>query len=285
MHRNTFLVLFVLLLFLTGVQSCNKTDVVDQEKAEELVIGLFKTTESFDNAFKTVNESAQKETELSGFTGEVASNRSCGTVSFEADQVDFFPAVLRIDYGSGCNYEGRDYAGMIMATFDGFLFAVDKSFSIAFDEFSVDDYRLGGNYIMTNKGSNASGQWTTEHSIIDGRLINPQGANVSYGSTVSSAQVSGQDTYWWNAGLEGVLDDVWEEIHTATFVNSLAEVFNITTAEVLTKKISCKWPVSGISIIEGESLDGPLEINFGDGICDNNATVTYSGVTFDVTLN
>jgi hypothetical protein len=52
--------------------------------------------------------------------------------------------------------------------------------------------------------------------------------------------------------------------------------------EPLLKKMSCRWIVSGtIEMQAGENL---VILDYGDGECDNIATITVNGETTEITL-
>ena len=268
-----------------GLTACSKDKKADQEKAETVINDFMMAKTSFERAYTVMDESAQQEDGLNGFTGpDIASNRNCGTVEFSVDQSQFFPAVLSIDYGDGCTLEDQRLSGKLSATFNGFLFEKDKSIELSFDLFAINDISVDGRYTLTNKGFDDKQQQIWEHEIQDGQLKGPHGFSIEYAANTSTTQIAGQDTHWWNAGIDGLTDDVWEVIQSATYINPFGDVFTVSTAIPIIKNVLCEWPISGAVIISGESLPHHVEVNFGENTCDNIATVAYGTVEFEIEL-
>ena len=59
--------------------------------------------------------------------------------------------------------------------------------------------------------------------------------------------------------------------------------FTTHIAEPLVKEMDCIWIVSGILEVTPEGLT-TRELDFGDGACDNDATLTIGEFTTDITL-
>jgi len=273
------------LVMVVGLASCSKEKKADQEKAEMVINDFILASSSFEQAHEAVDESAKQQDRLNGVTSsEFTNTNECGEITFSVDQDNFFPAILSINYGSGCELNGHTVSGRLSATFNGFLFEKDKSITLDFDLFGIDDYAVGGGYALTNRGLNTTGQQVWEHVIQDGLISGPEGFSVNYSATTSTTQIEGQNTNWWNAGNAGITDDAWEEIQSATYVNPFGEVFTISTATPLLKNAVCPWPTAGVLIINGESLVHDIEVDFGLATCDEIATVTFGNVTFDISL-
>jgi len=276
---------FPVFLFLTvfSFTSCVDDIKENQEETQQAVEDIFLAQKSFTDGFDNMNEKANEEEDLNGFNGD-ADDRNCAAVTFKAHPDNFFPAVLTLEFPAGCTYNGHSVGGALSATFDGLLFATGKSMDVNFDAYTVDGYSLGGNYKLTNLGNNSSGQWQHEHKVSNGSLSDPNGGTFTYVGNTISTMVEGQNTNWLTNGLDGILDDVWEEDGTATYTNDQGTSYTIVTLSPLRRIAKCDFPVSGVSKITSANLNKPIEVDFGNGECDRKVTVTVGVLTFDMNL-
>ena len=280
---KTYLLSFLVLAAISFA-SCVDEISNDQQEAREAAQDIFNAKSSFDNGFDNMNESAQQQGDLNGILDDDADDRTCAGVSFSATPDVFFPALLTLDFGEGCDHKGHNISGKMVATFDGFLFEVNKSMAIDFQQYTVDGYSLNGEYKLTNLGNDANDQWTTRHDINNGSMTGPNGGMVSYMGTSTQTQIEGQGTNWFTNGLAGITDDVWLEVGSAVYVNALGISYELTTIEPQRKPVTCQYPVSGVVEITSANLSDVILVDFGNGQCDNKATVTYGLVSFEIYL-
>lgn len=79
-----------------------------------------------------------------------------------------------------------------------------------------------------------------------------------------------------------ILDDVYSIEGEATGVNCDGLAYTHTIQNALMLKLSCRWIVQGtINISVGETN---ATFDYGDGTCDNLATVTVNGKTYEIKL-
>ena len=79
-------------------------------------------------------------------------------------------------------------------------------------------------------------------------------------------------------------DDVTTLTGTANGTDRNGKTFSVTITNALTRAIGCRWISSGTLTL---ALEGKKDriIDFGDGTCDDRATVTIDGNTFEFALN
>jgi len=187
--------------------------------------------------------------------------------------------VLTIDFGpTNCECkDGKFRRGKIFATFTGSYWFPGTVITYTFDNYFVDDNQVLGTKIVTNKGFNTSNHpwWeiTENGSVIKAN----NGGTITWISTRQLEWTEGFDTpfEWWN--------DVYQLTGEAHGVNSAGANYQYNITTPLKKKLNCEWIVSGVLTLQVTGL--PLiTMDYGTGICDNNASILVNGQTYPITL-
>lgn len=189
------------------------------------------------------------------------------------------PRVLTIDFGSTnclCN-DGRYRRGAIHVSYNGHYRDSLSTHSITFTNYYVNDNQVLGTKTVTNNGHNNSGHLT--YSItVNGTIIKANnGGTISYASTRTREWIAGEYTMMWS-------DDVYLITGTASGSNSNGHSFTATITSALKVKLNCHYIVSGKMDLTPSGLP-TRSIDWGNGGCDNNATVTINGNVYNITLN
>lgn len=186
-----------------------------------------------------------------------------------------FPKTVVINYGEGCLCrDGKFRKGAIVLHFTGPLRRSGSVLTITFRNYYVNRAHIEGTKMIKNLST--EGAYKFSVSIENGKITWPNGRGFSYEGNKVFTQVRGMDT-------RTVRDDVYEiEGRNKTiYANGLVVIKNTETP--LIKKISCSWLVQGILKIKiNERI---LFINFGNGECDNKATLSWSGGEKEITLH
>lgn len=188
---------------------------------------------------------------------------------------DTFPKTVVINYGEGCLCrDGKFRKGAVVLHFTGPLRRSGSVLTITFRNFYVNRAHIEGT--KTIKNLSAEGVLKFSVSIENGKITWPNGRGFSYEGNTVFTQVRGMDT-------RTVRDDVYEiEGRNKTiYANGVIVIKNTETP--LIKKISCSWLVQGILKIKIN--DRILFINYGNGDCDNKATLSWSGGEKEITLH
>ena len=188
-----------------------------------------------------------------------------------------------IDFGSaGCTLpNGNVLKGKIIISFSNDFTSKSRTLSYRFVDFYHNGKLLQGNKSITYE-SKSTELLATEHPVmtftVDMKITFDDGKVYSRTGTTVKETVEGNETPLnWE-------DNVF--LVTGNSATSLANGDTITT--VITTPLryitSCKlpFPVSGIVSITKNTSVGTLD--FGDGKCDNLATLTIDGVTKDIIL-
>ncbi len=188
-----------------------------------------------------------------------------------------------IDFGSaGCTLpNGNVLKGKIIISFSNDFTSKSRTLSYRFVDFYHNGKLLQGNKSITYELKSTE-LLATEHPVmtftVDMKITFDDGKVYSRTGTTVKETVEGNETPLnWE-------DNVF--LVTGNSATSLANGDTITT--VITTPLryitSCKlpFPVSGIVSITKNTSVGTLD--FGDGKCDNLATLTIDGVTKDINL-
>lgn len=203
--------------------------------------------------------------------------RSCGTVTL--NPIGTFPTTLTIDFGtSGCvGNDGRFRVGKIVSVLTGHWRDSGTTVTITPDNYSVDGYHVSGTKTIENKGR-INGNLTYDVAVTNGKIIAPNGDSATRDSDVTYEWIAGENTTFMSHGTAGILDDIYLIRGTYTGVNRNGLAYTANTTTDIRKELSCKWPVSGVLDINPQGLP-TRTIDFGNGTCDDDATVTVNNIT------
>ena len=282
--------------------ACDKDEATAPPTADDRAAARLAVEQSlaigaaFTGGFDLVTGEAERNGDLSGLRvpggGETEAApagalapRSCGTTAFTATEGTFFPATLELRFGESCTDAfGRVLGGTLRATFDGLLHEPGTRIDLDLVDYVVGGLRLTGDYSIVNTGADAQGRPTFRHDIVGGRVTYPDGAVVAYDEVVTSVVAEGAETTFWNAGVAGLTDDVYEDTRAATLVGPGGNTFSVTTPVALRRPTTCAKVVSGRYDVTSSAFPQTAELDFGDGACDAVGTVSYGGERWEVRL-
>lgn len=266
-------------LFLFSMYSCTKNNSSSNTDNE--------TQTSTDNAFAQGTSSdavaMSSESEDNGVTGTITDS-TLGLMfnSHVNISLNFAssPKVLTIDFGSTDElcFDGKTRRGKVMVSFTGLYRDSGSNHTITFDNYYVNDRKIDGNITVVNNGHNANGNLTfTVTSALN--ITDTAGNTLTYNATLTREWVAGEATN----GLRGWQDDVYSITGSASGTTFTGAQYSANITSALIVAFNCKW-------IEKGTIDfkpaGKLTrtIDFGNGDCDNIATVTIAGVSFNILL-
>jgi hypothetical protein len=199
----------------------------------------------------------------------------CVEISLDTVSV---PHALIIDFGTEnclCN-DGRYRRGKIIVSFTGRYRHPGTVITHGFDDYYVDDNKVEGTKVVTNMGFNEANHMYYQIEVVGVIFLANEGGTVSWNSSQIREWVEGLFTFT-------LWDDVYLISGTSTGIRANGETWQRTTITPLRKELGCRHFVSGIlEITPGER---PVRIlDYGDGECDNIATVTINGQVFTIYL-
>jgi len=182
---------------------------------------------------------------------------------------------ITVDYGTtncDCN-DGKTRRGKIITTYTGAYLATGTVITHTPLDYYVNDIKIEGTKTVTNMGSNNNSQ-PYFNVQIDGQATLTSGTIVDYTSTRVRSWISGYSTPL------NRMDDVYDISGNATAAYSTGGGYTANATSPVRIQIGCGFPTKGI--IELTPTNKPTRtINYGDGNCDAQFTVTVNGTTYD----
>ena len=168
-----------------------------------------------------------------------------------------------------CN-DGRNRRGKITVTYTGGNYKDSGSVkTVNLIEFYRNGNKVEGSRVITNLGRNTAGNYHWSVQETNMKITRVDGKFHTWSSTRDREMLAGYNTSVW-------LDDEYQLTGNASGViqNNINYTANITTP--LHRLMSCKYIDKGV--IEFSNDKGATRvIDYGNGTCDNQATVTVTG--------
>jgi hypothetical protein len=197
---------------------------------------------------------------------------SCATITVSSAT---YPKVITIDYGTGCS-DGRGPVkkGKIIISLSDTIINAGAIESIAYDNFSIDGLMVERADTVKNLGENSEGHWVIQSSAK--QTVTKTGGDKIYKQS--------NETLEWTSGF-GTADKS-DDIYYKTGSGSISVNDSSVSSQIITKPLlidrSCQYITSGT--IELTRNGTTTTIDYGDGTCDNKATVTVNGTTEEIDL-
>ncbi len=264
--KTSLLLLTILCMTLTACQ--NDPVITPDDEADYLTVQVAATTQSeFDEVYQIVDE-AMQEAGLYGKTSTL-----CAAVT-----LDTVAQLVTVDFGTGCTGpDGRERSGVIKIAYIGRDRAPGSQMSISFVNYEVEGYQLGGALTVQTLARNSQGQLTFSYDISNGQLTYPDGTTVSYASVRTITWVAGE-------GSGDPSDDVFHIEGNSTGTNKDGDSYSALITQPIEVKTACLsdgyiLPASGMVTVSTTLLPSAMTVDFGDGTCDSELTVTYRNKT------
>jgi hypothetical protein len=204
-------------------------------------------------------------------------NTRCFTVTVTPREKGVFPKTVTIDFGSGCEVRGHLRKGKIITVYTGRLHVPGNKAVTTFENFSIDSFKIEGKHTLQNTTTPGSNQRSFTSTAVNAKITNMNSSKwIAWNSTHTKVQVEGNGTPFFPR------DDVFNITGGRRTENSAGKSRSSEITEPLVKKFTCKWFVKGLVKISLNDTVGMLD--FGEGTCDNKATITVGGVSRTITL-
>ena len=274
-RKNFYLFAILTLAFAISFTSCKKDEKAQTDTSSTLKEALAESI--FDNVSNISDEAYSfKSNSFKSTTWRRMYLSDCATVSLDTNA---FPRTFTIDFGTEnclCN-DGRYRRGKILVTFTGRYFQEGTVITHEFEDYYVNDNKIEGTKVVTNMGENADGFVYFDIQVVGVVYLALDGGTVSWNSSRTRVWVEGSDTFTrW--------DDVYEISGMADGIRVDGTTWEREIIIPLRKELGCRHFVSGSIEIrpEGESI---RLLDYGDGECDNIATLTIDGVVYTIFLH
>lgn len=270
--KRSFSLILLIGALIIGLTSCKK-------EVEQIVDSILTSQDNtramlyWDDIYKIVEEEA---TQIDGIR-YTERNACIDTVIVDTLST---PRSILIDFGQDdcTGFDGRNRKGQLFVTFTGRYREIGTVITTTPIDYSINGYTLNGTKTVTNSGftDNDEPYFTVE--ISDATMTAPGNEwTASWESTRTRVWKEGFDTAMF-------LDDVYEISGEQNGVGRSGNSYTAVIESPLRIELSCPWITSGIYSLTPEGAS-TRSIDYGNGACDPNASVTVNGNTYGFTLN
>lgn len=182
--------------------------------------------------------------------------------------------VMTISFGTAecLGYDGRYRSGRMYVFYNNKLTPKEKGYyyKIVFDLYTVDGHTLGGHKEVWNTGHNAAGNIKYDIASVD-TIYLKDGSGKLVG-------VSERTREWYKgSNTLQTSDDVYRFTGFGSFTRPKGENYYIEIAKPLVDALNCNWINDGVINIFPEGATQRV-LDFGDGECESEATISVNGV-------
>ncbi len=203
-----------------------------------------------------------------------------------------FPLSVTVDFGeTGCvGRDGKTRTGQITYTMTDWYRVEGSTLTTTTNNYTVDDYMVTGNRVVTNKGENEQGQLHFQVEVTGASITDPEGATMSWTSSRTRTWIAGEETGFFTSngsggflGWDGITDDVYEITGNAEGITRSGNSFLVDITSALRVQLDCRWITQGELCLTPEDYD-PRSLDYGDGTCDNKALLSTNRKDVEITL-
>ncbi|MEN7551056.1 hypothetical protein AAG747_24255 [Rapidithrix thailandica] len=213
-------------------------------------------------------------------TGSLISSKSfqqdCREITIDTEN-----KVITVDFGTeGCTgLDGKTRKGKILISYTARIHQLGAVITMIFDSYYVNNLKIEGTRVLKNKSIDAeNGNIHQEVILKDGKIIFPDGTTYT------------RNANWvrtWVRGANPSLDEFYLE-GSANGTNRRGVAYEVEITKPLVRKAGCMLegiyiPVAGTKeFLKNDELK--RVIDFGDGSCDRNITITIAEKVISVEL-
>jgi hypothetical protein len=213
--------------------------------------------------------------DISGFqtSGVLKSGSVSGTRTITVSSMDTttFPKTITITFNNWVGPRGHVKNGTIVSVLTNRWFISGATLTTTFQDFTLDSIKVEGSYECKNIGN-----YTFTRSLSGGKLTKKNGTIINHEFTHTWTMISGMDTrYAW--------DDVFEVEGSGSGSSSNGASYTEQIITPLNVAVLCPWIRSGIVKYTAENISATVD--YGDGQCDNLASVTIGSLTYPIVLH
>jgi hypothetical protein len=199
---------------------------------------------------------------------------SCPVDSIDpADTLDGYPVTMYIKYGSGCQCaDGKTRKGTLRCVFDTAWDSPNPTMTMYLENYYVNNIHFEGTLAVTKNTANR----TFTQTMTDGRCSKSTW-DIRYNCTRTVAWTSGYNT------PADFTDDVYQFTGSADGIDRNGVSFTVQVTTPIEKRGNCQYITKGVFELTPDGKDARI-VDFGDGTCDNRATLKIGNSTFNFTL-
>jgi hypothetical protein len=205
----------------------------------------------------------------SGVGGTSGTTGILGCATITITPAASFPKTIVIDFGTSCvSPSGVVRSGKINVVLTDSLRKSGSSATMTFNNYYVSGFKREGTIVWLNT-SPAPGQKSWRRTVTDGKITAPSGNYWLHSGVQDITQTAGISTPF------DLTDDVFSITGNFSVTNSAGRNRTGTVLTALEKKTACDNIDMGTMKIQGPNHYATLD--FGNGTCDNLATISIDG--------
>jgi hypothetical protein len=247
----------------------------DREDSNFAVASDNAQAESYFNELKNIADEAYSGTMVLYRSAADTLVYGCATVIRDTTAS---PKTITVDFGTTnctCN-DGKNRRGKVITTYTGMYRDSGTVITHTTSNYYVNDNQVIGTKTVTNGGHNTAGNLFYNISVSGSVVKANGGGTVTWNSTRVREWIAGASTLIWS-------DDIYLISGSANGTASNGETFTANITTPLRKEIGCYHFVSGVIEVNPANHAQRI-IDFGNGTCDNTATLTINGNTYTINL-
>jgi hypothetical protein len=204
-------------------------------------------------------------------------SRACATFTIDTISI---PHIITIDFGNvNCVCaDGKTRNGKIIRTYTGKYKDSGSVHTITFDGYQVNGNNILGYKTVTNNGENANGNYNYTIDTKDTIIKANNAGTITWQSLRNREWLNGYPTPIHNDDEYSITGN-----GNGTRLNGNTWTMNITNPIIV--DLSCAYRLTQGTMVITPSNKPARTIDYGNGTCDNQATLTVNGVVFPFTLN
>jgi hypothetical protein len=260
--------------------SCEKNDEKISSQNIEMADDDAVVTLMFDQAFTEADMALEQlEYNWKNPSGLKSVLDTCPIIYVDHNDSIYWPKTVTIDFGSeGCEGPfGNIRKGTITIVVTDRYLKPGTVRTVTFNDFYINNFKIEGTKTVTNEGRNEDDFMYFSVELTGGKVTTPAGKEITHEFSRTRTWIEGELTPRWR------WDDKYIIAGEATGINRYGILYTRTITTPLIVAISCRWIMSGIIEIqpEGHSL---IILDYGNGECDDVATITVNGQTKEIKL-
>lgn len=272
-------VLFFSILFFACNKSVSNTNSATDEQKAQLTassVAQDQADGAFDDVFANVM-GVNADIGIGGGIGVFNFDR-CFTVTITPNDPHTFPKTVVIDFGTGCTgFDGITRRGKIITVYTGPMVLPGSKATTTFDGFYRDSIKVEGTHIVENVSTDS--HFIFNIKVENGKLTAPSGNFIMWNKNITIKQIEGSAT------IHDPLDDVFSITGSGNGTvkkDTTTLQWTAESLDPLIRKFLCRWAIKGSLKITVNGITGILD--YGNGDCDNKATLKIGGTVINITL-
>lgn len=218
-----------------------------------------------------IHEAVELSDDLADHNGVLTLSQCPEIKITKAAQNTTYPLKITINADKGCQWRGHTIAGSAEFTLDKSISSGGAALVGKVQQFSIDNAQLNGD-LEGKFGPADKPQSDVRFTFTNFQVITQKGKTLHFANlTAQRLQTAGQLTVVKKDGKPALEDDVFTLQIAGNGKTAEGVTFTVSTETPVTRTMTCRWIALGKIVIK----TGPVNnyIDFGNGACDNEATL------------